>query len=274
MSILLCIIALGSGQFLRLSPGVLSQGLGGASVVISEGLSIFHNPAYCRDMTFNVTLSRWLYATNHLTAGGVYQNNLFGITYVNYGRIQGYDELGNPTSVFTPYDICAGFGRKMGLVGLGIKVFNERIQDQMLYGVCGSAGIYVENEKLAFGLKVDNLGKEFAENTSIPAFIAGGLRYSLMMDLDLLVEAKFPAMELNSGFIYTYRDLRLFMGVRYLEPEDLVSGSDLSMSREDLYFTGGLLVLVEDYEVGYSIVYGPLAIAHQFSITFSPRIGN
>ncbi|UCF69755.1 MAG: hypothetical protein JSW49_05990 [candidate division WOR-3 bacterium] len=270
MSIFFCIVTLASGQFLRLSPGVLSQGLGGASVVINEGLSIFHNPAYTRDREFNFTLSRWLYSTDYLTVGAAYANYILGITYMNYGRIQGYDELGNPTAAFTPYDVCAGIGRKIGPIGLAVKVFNERIEDETLYGVCASAGLFIDNERLAFGLKVDNFGKELSQNTSIPMFMACGLRYRLIEDLDVLAEAKLPILEANGGFIYTYHDLRVFMGAKYILPADLAGDSDISSRKEDLYFTGGVLVRIDRYDIGYSIVYGPLSAAHQFSVAISP----
>jgi hypothetical protein len=270
MNIVLCVIALSSSQFLRLSPGVLSQGLGGASVVINEGLSIFHNPAYNQDREFNFTLSRWLYSTNHLTIGGTYGEYIFGVTYMNYGRIQGYDDLGNPTAVFTPYDMCVGFGRRFGPIGIGIKAFNEQIHDQTLYGVCASAGLYIQSERIALGIKVDNLGKEFAQSTTIPVVIAGGLRYGLIRDFDILAEAKYPGLEANMGFIYAYHDLRIFLGTKFSAPVGQVAGGELNLSRDDLYLSGGILVRIDAYDIGYSIVYGSLSVAHQFSVTITP----
>ncbi len=270
MIALVFLISIESSQFLRLSPGVVSQGLGGSSVLIDEGLPVFHNPACSGEMSFNFTLSRWLYGTNYLTCGGVYRNTMFGITYMNYGGIQGYDETGNPTAVFTPYDFCAGIGYRFGPVGLVVKGFLERIEDQNMYGLCATIGTRLQYKALSIGAKVDNIGKEFAENTSIPLFTALGIKYSLTSEIDILAEIKAPLVELNTGIAYTYRNLRLLFGGRYLQPENLTGESNVSISTDDLNLTGGISVSVENYHIGYSVAYGSLSIAHQFSVTFVP----
>ncbi|MDH4210056.1 MAG: hypothetical protein OEV79_01215 [candidate division WOR-3 bacterium] len=271
MIALLFLISIESSLFLRLSPGVVSQGLGGSSVLIDEGLPVFHNPACSGAMSFNFTLSRWLYGTNYLTCGGVYRNTMFGITYMNYGRIQGYDEAGNPTTVFTPYDFCAGIGYRFGLIGLVVKGFVEQIDNHSMYGLCATIGTRLQYKALSIGAKVDNLGKEFAENTSIPLFTALGIKYSLTSGIDFLAEIKVPLIEFNTGIVYTYRDLKLLLGCRYLQPENLTGESNTSISFDDVSLTGGISVSVESYDIGYSIAYGNLSIAHQFSVTFIPH---
>jgi hypothetical protein len=271
--ILFCfLIATGSSQFLRLSPGVVSQGLGGVSVVVDEGLSVFHNPACAEDMTFNFTLSRWLYSTSYVACGGVYGNNLFGVSYMNYGSIQGYDAQGNPTTVFTPYDFCAGVGRRQGRFGFVIKGFMEKIDSQSLYGLCAAIGICLQYKGLTIGIKVDNLGKEFAESTSIPTYAALGLKYGLTTAMSILVECKAPLTELNAGIVYKYKDLFLLFGTRYLRPENLVDGSNVATGFADLSLTGGLAVHVQNYRIGYSLVYGNQSNAHQFSVMFVPSV--
>lgn len=270
MILLIFVVAIESNQFLRLSPGVISQGLGGSSVLIDEGLSIFHNPAISREMSFNFTLSRWLYGTNYLTCGGTYENSIFGITYMNYGQIQGYDEAGNPTMVFTPYDLCAGMGYRFGPVGIALKGFIQQIDDQSMYGLCAVVGTSFQYKALTIGVKVDNLGKEFAERTSIPLYSAIGVKYHMTSVIDIHAEMKAPHIELNTGIIYTYQNLRLLLGGRYMQPEDLAGGTTIGFSTDDLCWTGGMSVSVENYDIGYSIVYGNLSVAHQFSVTFVP----
>lgn len=272
MNLLLCVIALGSAQFLRLTPGVVAQAMGGSSVVIHEGLPTFHNPAQAQDMTFNFTLARWLYATNHLTAGATYRQYLFGVTYLNYGQISGYDSLGNPTAAFTPYDLCLAAGRRFGLIGVALKGFNQRIEEENLVGLCGMVGIHYSYQALSIGLKVDNLGKEFTQNTTIPAYIALGFKYNVARDLELVAEAKSSPIELNSGIRYAFQSLSLLAGIKYLRAEDLVAGSGLAADEYDLFYSGGILVRIEEYSIGYSVVYNPASIAHQFSVTLTPGL--
>ena len=270
MNLLLCLIALGSAQFLRLTPGVVAQAMGGSSVVVNEGLSVFHNPAQAKDMTFNFTLARWLYGTNLLTAGATYQQYLFGVTYVNYGQISGYDSLGNATAVFAPYDMCLGVGRRFGPVGVAIKGFNQRLEAENLAGLCGMAGVHYSYHALDIGFKVDNLGKEFTQNNTIPAYIAIGFKYNVARVLELVAEAKTSPVELNAGLRYEFQSLALLAGVRYLRAADLVAGSDLGAAEYDLFYSGGVLVEIEEYAIGYSVVYNPASIAHQFSVTLTP----
>ena len=266
MILILFLMTIESNYFLKLSPGVVSQALGGASVTINEGLSAFHNPANAQDMTFNFTLSRWLYSTNYLTLGGTYRGFLFGASYMNYGELYGFDELGNPTNTFTPYDFCAVFGRRFGSIGVTLKGFVEQIADQRLYGLAACVGFHAEYKRLSIGAKVDNLGKEFAENTAIPYIIAIGSKYDLTQEVYFTAEAKLPANEFNAGFAYAYKNLTLLFGSRYLPPLN----DQYSLNLDDFDFTGGMLLAIDNYTVGYSFVSGYSSIAHQFSVSLNP----
>jgi hypothetical protein len=265
MITILFLITLESSAFLKLTPGVVAQGLGGSSVTVDEGLSVFHNPAYADERTFNFVLSRWLYSTNYLAAGCNYGDYLFGVTYMNYGQISGYDELGSPTSVFTPYDICIALGRRFGVFGLGIKGFTERIADQTLYGLAATLGLHLQRGPISLGLKIDNIGKEFAKSTAIPCYTAIGLKYNISSDFGVIIEGRIPDPEMSTGIAYRYKDLTLLFGAKY---QKNISGQENIM--DNLGFTGGLLVSVDIYRIGYSIVYGYLSIAHQFSVSITP----
>jgi len=266
MIVILFLVTIESSYFLKLSPGVMSQGLGGASVTINEGLSAFHNPACAQDMTFNFTLSRWLYSTSYLTLGGTYNGYVFGASYMNYGALQGFDELGNPTNTFTPYNFCIVFGRRFGSIGVALKGFVEQIADQNLYGLAACIGFHVKYKKLSIGARVDNLGKEFAENTVIPGIVAIGLKYALTQEIAMIAEAKLPATEFNAGLSYAYKNLTLLFGSRYLPPLH----DEHSLNFEDFDFTGGILLAIDDYTVGYSIVFGYASVAHHFSVNLNP----
>lgn len=266
----LCLLSIQSSYFLRLSPGVMSQGLGGVSILIDEGLAAFHNPAYLQETKFNFTLSRWLYSTNLFTIGTSYKDNVIGISYLNYGNIQGYDEYGYPTNKFNPFNMCLVFARKFNSFGVFVKSFGEKIDSYALYGLCGGVSSYVDLGKVCIGAKIDNLGKEFSENTTIPFTTAFGLKFTLPENLILFIESKSPLLELNTGLLYKYDYVKLLLGAKYIRPEDLISGSNQSFQSSDLNFSGGLIICVENYEIGYSFLYTEFSNAHQFSITFVP----
>lgn len=266
----LLLISMNSSYFLRLSPGVMSQGLGGVSIMIDEGLSAFHNPALVQNTKVNCTLSRWLYSTNVFSMGACFKNNSIGISYLNYGGIQGYNEYGIPTNEFNPYNMCLILARKLGLFGVSIKAFGEKIDDYTLYGVCGGISSYIDFGKISMGVKVDNLGKEFAQNTRIPFTTALGLKFTLPESVDIFIESKLPDLEINIGLLYKYQRIRLLLGTKYLRPQNLIGEAELGLRLSDFDFTSGLLIEIKNYEIGYSFVYNELSNAHQFSITFTP----
>ncbi|MGB7054517.1 MAG: hypothetical protein WBE28_04270 [bacterium] len=266
MITLLFLIALESSYFLRMSPGVMSQGLGGSSVVVNEGLSVFHNPANVQEKIFNFTLSRWLYSTNYLTLGMTYDHYSFGLSYMNYGKIQGYDSFGLPTHVFTPYNSCIGFGKRFGPIGIALRGFVEQVADQTRYGIAGCLGFHMRYRSVTVGAKLDNLGKEFAEGTVIPYYTAIGFKFDLAPEISLITEAKYPKAEINSGIAYSYQNLTLLCGARYLQDLDVHQGFNF----DDLGLTGGLMLVIDNYRIGYAFVYGYLSVAHQFNVTFAP----
>jgi hypothetical protein len=249
MTLVLFLFSVSSCYFLRLSPGVVSQGLGGVSVTIDEGLAAFHNPAHARDTKFNFTLSRWLYSTNLFVIGASYENYSIGMSYLNYGSIHGFDENGSATHIFTPYNVCIALGKKIGLFGIQIKAFGEKIDNYSLYGVCGGLSTYIDFGSIAIGGKVDNIGKEFSENTIIPYAAAFGSRFRLPRGIEFIVEIEVPDIELNTGFMYQYQIISVLFGVSYLRNK--MSNTRLS----DVHITGGLLVHVEHYNVGYAFVH-------------------
>ncbi len=268
--IIVLLISLNSSYFLNMSPGVMSQGLGGISVMIDEGLSAFHNPAIHQAAKVNFTIARWLYTTHFFSVGAGFKNNVIGITYLNYGAIQGYNEYGGETNVFNPFSVCFVIGRRLGPLGIVVKAFEEKIDEQALYGICGGISSYLQFNKISFGAKVDNIGKEFGQKTKIPLRTLFGLKLMLPMNIDIIVESRYPDFEVRSGLMYTYEKVKLLLGARYMHPHNVIDDAKMNSSLTDISLTSGLIVLVKKYEFGYSFAYTEFSNAHQFSVTLKP----
>ena len=268
--IIVFLISLNSSCFLNMSPGVMSQGLGGVSVMIDEGLSAFHNPAIHQATKVTFTIARWLYTTHFFSMGAGFKNNLIGISYLNYGSMQGYNEYGHETNTFNPFNACLVIGRRLGPIGIVIKAFEEKIEEQALYGICGGISSYLQFNKISFGAKVDNIGKEFGQKTQIPLTALFGLKLLLPMDIDIIVESRYPDFEVRSGLMYRYEKIKLLLGVRYMHPHNVIDDAKISSSLTDINLTSGLIVQVKKYEFGYSFAYTEFSNAHQFSVTLKP----
>ncbi len=268
--LLLFLFSINSSYFLKLSPGVMSQGLGGVSVIIDEGLGAFHNPAHIQSTKFNFTVSRWLYSTHFVVLGAHFKNTVLGLSYLNYGNIQGYDENGVATHEFNPYTMCLVFAKKVGLFAVSIKAFGEKIDSYSLYGMCGGVSSYIDFGRVAVGAKIDNIGKEFGQNTTIPFTTSFGIKYTLPANIDVLVESDVPDLAIHSGLLYTYENIKLLFGVKYIKPQNVIDGADFGLHLSDFSFATGLIAQVKSYDIGYSFMYTEFSNSHNFSIVLRP----
>jgi hypothetical protein len=257
--------------FLNLTPGVNAMSSGSMSALTNEGLSAFHNPAITDEFKVNFTVGRWLYTTNQIVAGIEYKRSCFGIFYNDYGSIQGYDRFGNETSVFRPNDLVVIAGHDLGPCGITIKGFQETIADFKLYGLAIGFGAYAESGRFAFGVKLDNIGRDFANNSALKLNASAGARYDVIKDLLVLnAGGQIPDNTLVFGFSYNYSIVTTNLGARYYFAKDLLLTGHNGQSAEDYDLTAGLIVNVENYRIGYSLLIDQYSSAHQFSIVIEP----
>uniref|UniRef100_A0A7V1EI67 PorV/PorQ family protein n=1 Tax=candidate division WOR-3 bacterium TaxID=2052148 RepID=A0A7V1EI67_UNCW3 len=250
----------------KLSVGIQSNGLGGITTLVDEGLSVFHNPAVNFKTEFNFIIGRWLYGTNVMTAGASYKNNAFGLYYLDYGDIQGYDEYGLPTNRFSPYDLNIGIARKFGLLGISIKNFQSRIDSVTFIGIALGTGMMINSGNFSIGAKIDNIGGEFVHRVDVPLIFATGIKYNFFEDFGFFIETRGRDIELSIGLIYGYENLKIFAGMKYIKPASYIEKPSLS----DCHFSGGLMITFDEYELGYSFVYTQFSSAHQIGIKFTP----
>jgi hypothetical protein len=64
--------------------------------------------------------------------------------------------------------------------------------------------------------------------------------------------------------------MKLLFGCHYLHAKDLINGTAMNQGRDDLGFTGGLMIDIANYTIGYSVVYGHFSVAHHFSVSLVP----
>lgn len=273
MTIVLALITTStSGYFMQISPGVISQGLGGASIVVSEGMPAFHNAATAQGRQFSLVASRWLFSTSMITASACFNGFSCGISCINYGTIQGYDVYGNMTDAFNPFSMCVVFAQKIGQFGVSMKGFGEKIETQTLAGACACISTYTRIGRFGFGAKVDNLGREFLQNTEIPCVVGVGVRADITNAVSMIVESKSPDIELNAGVEYTYQNAVLVFGVQYLQPRGRVDNTETGFRFSDLCYSGGLVMTVGNYAVGYAIVLREYSMTHSLALKFTPGL--
>ena len=206
----LCVTALNFGQvggentyqFLNLVSSPRQAALGGKVLTIVDydvtlGL---YNPA-----TINVDMDKQLALNYNSYLGGISygtaayaysvdrrtQTFHAGITYINYGAFDGYDEDGNATGTFSGNETALSFGYAMQIgysdfyFGANTKLITSKLEQYSSLGVAADLGLLYINEALDFhaALTVRNFGTQLTTyaglNESLPFGVDFGMSQSL-----------------------------------------------------------------------------------------------
>ncbi len=189
-------------QFLNLMSSPRQAALGGKVItnVDYDVTQALYNPA-----TINIEMDNQLalnYA-NHLgdirygTAAYAYtvdrrtQTFHAGVTYINYGNFEGYDENGNSTGDFTGNEaaLSIGYALQIGFsdfyAGANIKLISSKLEQYSSFGAALDFGVIYINEYLDFNaaLVVRNIGTQLTTyaglNEPLPFEIDFGMSQTL-----------------------------------------------------------------------------------------------
>jgi hypothetical protein len=108
-----------------------------------------------------------------------------GVTYINYGTFDGYDELGNPTGDFTGNEVALslGYAYRIGVsdfyIGANLKFITSKLEQYSSFGIAGDFGAIYIDEKLKFNaaLAIRNVGTQLSTYA--------GTREPLPLEIDL-----------------------------------------------------------------------------------------
>ena len=189
-------------QFLNLMSSPRQAALGGKVItnVDYDVTQALYNPA-----TINVEMDNQLalnYA-NHLgdirygTAAYAYtvdrrtQTFHAGVTYINYGNFEGYDENGNSTGDFTGNEaaLSIGYALQIGFsdfyAGANVKLISSKLEQYNSFGAALDFGVIYINQYLDFNaaLVVRNIGTQLTTyaglNETLPFEIDFGMSQTL-----------------------------------------------------------------------------------------------
>ena len=183
-------------QFLNLMSSPRQAALGGKIITnvdydVTQGL---YNPATINlemDNQLALNYANYLGDISYGTAAYAYtidrrvQTFHAGITYVNYGSFDGYDENGNNTGTFTGNETALSFGYAFQIgfsdfyAGANIKLISSKLEQYSSLGGALDFGLIYINEYLEFNaaLAIRNLGTQFTTYA--------GLNEPLPFEIDL-----------------------------------------------------------------------------------------
>src|SRR5210317_454596 len=189
-------------QFLNLVASPRQAALGGKvfTNVDYDVTQALVNPAsinWDMDNQLAVNYSSYLGGINYGTAAYAYtldrRNQTFqmGVSYINYGSFDGYDENGMSTGTFSGNEAAVSFGhsRQIGYsdfyAGGSLKLITSKLEQYTSFGFGFDAGVIYINEDLDFNatLVVRNAGMQITtyagQNEPLPFEIALGLSQKL-----------------------------------------------------------------------------------------------
>jgi hypothetical protein len=189
-------------QFLNLVSSPRQAALGGKVITnfdydVTSGLynPATINPEMDNQLAFNY--SSYLGGISYGTAAYAYtwdrhvQTFHVGMTYINYGSFEGYDEHGNSTGSFTGNEAALSFGYAYQIpysdfhIGFSGKLITSKLEQYNSLGGAVDVGIMYINEDLDFhaALSVRNLGTQFTTyaglNEKLPFEVDLGLSQTL-----------------------------------------------------------------------------------------------
>lgn len=189
-------------QFLNLVSSPRQAALGGKVLTnvdydVTQGL---YNPATINvemDNQLALNYSSYLGGIGYGTAAYAYtwdrrtQTIHAGVTYINYGEFDGYDENGVSTGSFTGNEaaISVGYARQIGYsdfyFGANVKFITSKLEKYSSLGIAADLGLLFVNEKLDFNaaLVVRNIGTQITTyaglNEKLPLEVDFGMSQTL-----------------------------------------------------------------------------------------------
>jgi len=189
-------------QFLNLVSSPRQAALGGMVLtnVDYDVTQALYNPATINvemDNQLALNYSSYLGGISYGTAAYAYtwdrrtQTFHAGVTYINYGNFDGYDENGNATGTFTGNEAALSFGyaKQIGYTdfyaGGNMKLITSKLEQYTSLGVAFDAGIIYINEYLDFNaaIVIRNAGSQITTyaglNEPLPFEINFGMSQTL-----------------------------------------------------------------------------------------------
>ncbi len=189
-------------QFLNLVSSPRQAALGGKIITIYDydvTQAIF-NPATINaemDSQLSLNYSSYLGGIGYGTAAYAYtvdrKTKTFhgGVTYINYGNFDGYDEAGNETGSFSGNEAALSLGYAFNIpwtdiyLGTNIKFITSKLEQYSSFGMALDLGAIYINDTLGFqaAIAIRNIGTQIStyagQNESLPLELDFGMSQQL-----------------------------------------------------------------------------------------------
>lgn len=260
--------------FLKIGVGARAMGLGGAFTSVADDPSaVYWNPAGIARME-----KSQLQFSHYSWYQDIKIENLFvtfpgkrlsfgaGVTYLDYGKFESYDEAGNIGEELSMYDLAAAFSLSINLndmfsAGATAKYIEQSFDIVKANSYAFDAGILCDFDNIQLGLAAVNIGprtKFVYEEEDLPAAVRFGIALRPFHDQALF------STELDAPL---HGNLSLHQGAELNISRQLFARTGFIYKTEALPGTDAL-----SYNLGAGLSYG----VGRFDYTFTPseELGN
>ncbi len=274
-----------AADFLTVGYGARSAGFGGAFTAVSEGAyAAYWNPAGLAQLDRKeVALSHFLWYQDISLEQGAMAIPVsdrvglgFAITYVNYGKIDGYDDAGVSTGDISAYDMAGGVSVGYAVsdrmtIGVTGKVITQKLATYSAVGFAGDFGFKYSAGRVVLAGAVSNVGSSLKfdqESEKLPSEVRLGIGVTPFGDNVL------AALEINKSF---YGDLTVHQGVEvgFRDQYFVRGGVGLHPSQDGRSlgsgFSLGAGVKLGNAGIDYAFTLGDQQLSeelHRFSLAF------
>ena len=173
-------------QFLNISSSPRQLALGGKIITnydydVSQGL---YNPSVINsEMDNNLSLNFFNYFADITYGNASYAYTIdnrgntlhFGLSYIDYGTFEGYNEIGEPTNNFTGNEaaLSVGYANKFNNLpiyyGINFKIITSKFEQYNSFGLASDVGLYYKNEDLLLDVSLvfRNIGSQIKSYENI-----------------------------------------------------------------------------------------------------------
>jgi len=271
--------------FLNIGVGARALGMGGAFTSIADNPSaVYWNSAGLRRMDspqVQFSHQSWYQDVNIENLQVVFPGSRVsfgaGITFLNYGEIQSYDENGTPGEELSMYNLAATVSAATDItdnitVGLSAKYIEQSFDIVKGYAFAGDIGIMAGYGGVSFGLAAVNIGTKMRFETieeDLPAAARFGLSFR---QLDNKALFSFEAYSPFKGQMSFHQGLELNIHNQLCARTGLIYRTGTLADTNALSYNLGLGLGYGSGRFDYTFIpadnYGTDAV-HNFSISFS-----
>jgi len=275
-----------AADFLRIGLGARAAGLGGAFTAVSEGaVASYWNPAGLSSLeSKQILLSHFAWYQDIDLEHGSFALPLSeklvvatSITYLNYGKIDGYDINGVPTGELTAYDWTGGLSVGIGLndqfsVGVSAKYIGQRLDIYDASAFAFDFGVKYRFQRVILAAVATNIGSEMKfdqVSEKLPAAVRVGLA-ATPFDNSLIAAIEFEKQVyggeiLRQGIELGFDD-RYFLRTGF---DQLVNGSASSFA-SGLSVGAGVRLSIAQFDYAYTPRDKSISEdLHRFSVIFN-----